>query len=577
MTSSGNDLLRDLVAQMEARYLDDRENLSMSQWIEQNTTLRGRPFSFKGYAWQRAIADDMHPDLSCLKLSQAGMTELQIRKILGWLKRTTAVSAIFTLPDLDLFKKVAQTRVKPIVDSDRAFNMEDDAKAIRSMSTIQLDRSFLYMTPCTEGSATSTPADALFHDELDLSDDAMIGLFRSRLQNSNYRITQRFSTPTFVGYGIDKAYSISDKHEYLCRCTSCGYRDNIPQFTREYVNLPGLPDDLSDLTLINREILKKLDLHNAYVVCKRCRAPLDLGDETQREWVPECPDSSSRGYRIRPFTTSRLDIPYIIQSLLYFSDHENMKGFFNTTLGEPYTSSDTRISEEEVVAVMDGPNTPDISRDQGVFLGADIGQICHLVLGTPSYGVFHFEQVHVNDLQARVEELLSQYNIIAGAVDRHPYTPTADMLREISQGRILPVEYRGVAPISFVKDAFETITHAQVNRTMMLDAVYRGIRRKTVRLCGYGDLRRLLIDQLRDLVRDEQPDKPAVHRKLSGNDHGAHAIGFLLQSMQLKAALDEMMIKDIRTTVGFFGINTEERRDEMLPMRRSGRSDLGMR
>ncbi|WP_204307082.1 hypothetical protein, partial [Klebsiella aerogenes] len=72
---------------------------------------------------------------------------------------------------------------------------------------------FGYITGTTEGEATSISADILMEDEVDLADQSMRSLFQSRLQGSLWKITQRFSTPTYLGYGIDAAYQASDKHE----------------------------------------------------------------------------------------------------------------------------------------------------------------------------------------------------------------------------------------------------------------------------------------------------------------------------------------------------------------------------
>jgi hypothetical protein len=199
----GNRYLDQLRLHMEERYSVDAETMSNSAWICANTTLRKRPFSFVGYEFQRAIADDMHPDFACEKCSQVGLTEVQIRKSLALLRRNSSLGLIFTLPNEDMYKRVAQTRLLPMVEEDRVFNPPADKKPTRSMSTIQIVDSFMYLLNCTEAAATGTPADILMHDELDISPQDKIGLFQSRLQRSRFKVTQRFSTPTFLDFGID--------------------------------------------------------------------------------------------------------------------------------------------------------------------------------------------------------------------------------------------------------------------------------------------------------------------------------------------------------------------------------------
>ncbi|TGR74085.1 hypothetical protein EN836_33470, partial [Mesorhizobium sp. M1C.F.Ca.ET.193.01.1.1] len=79
----------------------------MSDFICANTTLRKKPFSLKGYEFQRAIIDDLHLNLSVIKCSQVGLTEVQIRKFLSFLKRTNGVNGIFSLPNDEMYKRVS--------------------------------------------------------------------------------------------------------------------------------------------------------------------------------------------------------------------------------------------------------------------------------------------------------------------------------------------------------------------------------------------------------------------------------------------------------------------------------------
>ena len=79
-------------------------------------------------------------------------------------------------------------------------------------------------------------------------------------------------------------------------------------------------------------------------------------------------------------------------------------------------------------------SVPEIDKEAPSWLGIDIGQTCHLILGqgssTHRIAVALFEEVPIKDLIPRVQELLATYNVIGGACDRYPYTPTADELYE---------------------------------------------------------------------------------------------------------------------------------------------------
>lgn len=540
-----NDHLKELLARLQNRYSVDSLEMTMGDWLCSNTTLRGRPFSFKRYPFQRAIADDLHPNMDVIKPSQVGLSEIQVRKALAFLARNRGTTLIFTMPNEKMFERMSTTRILPIVKEEKVFNLETRSgeKPTRSRGLIQVGSSFMYVTGATEGDATSISADVVFNDEVDLTDQQMLALFNSRLQNSDWKINQRFSTPTFNNFGVDQGYQVSDSREYLCKCDACGHW-NLPIFTRAFVDIPGLPDDLEYLHEIDESLIDtgRLDLVNAQVVCERCRAPLDLGREENREWVAQFPSRTlARGYRVRPFSTDRLGPDYILAQLLKYKARDYIRGWYNTVLGEAFTGGNARLSDADINLCFTARSIrPDVDRSLPTWIGIDMGQTCHMVVGQgdsiETLHIVEFRTVPVEELLSVVEELLATYNVIGGAVDRHPYTPTADALWMLSQGRILPVEYRGQKEFNLIKDELdiETVRYAQANRTALLDEVARLVRQHRLRFSGYGQQKTTITEHLKDMVRDENPEKPATWVKLTGNDHYFHALAFLIGGLKLK-------------------------------------------
>lgn len=531
---------QEFLAILKGRYAHDKKDMSISDWMTANTTLNGRPFSFAMYPFQRRIADDLHPNMDVVKPSQVGMTEIQIRKILAWLMRNTGAKAIYTMPDDDMFKRISQGRVSPIVQKDQVFAARKGEKLIRNKDMIQLRDSWLYLTGASEGDATSISADMVMNDEVDLTDQEMLALFNSRLQNSIYKINQRFSTPTFHSFGIDKSYEESDQHEYLVKCDSCNHWQS-PQFERPWMHIEGLPDHIEDLTDIDDKIGQSLDIVNSYVCCEQCKNPLDLGREDNREWVSKFPSRThARGYRITPFSTSRLPPSYIITQLLQYKRREAIRRFHNTVLGRAYTGADERLTVEQIKRVMTSPGTREVGKDTPVRIGIDVGLTCHIVLvagsrRTNNLAVFHCAVVPYPKLRETVEQYLKNYNIVAGCVDRLPYTPSADELRDISGGRIMPVQYTGTKEISIVKVPEKTaVDHCQIDRTGAIDRAFGHIKRQELTISGYGRHDLMMVEHLRDMVREEEAEKAAVWKKLSGQDHFFHAISFGLMADRVR-------------------------------------------
>ncbi len=549
-----NPYIRDFRLQVRSRFAEDSDAMSMSEYIEKNTKLRKKQFSFQGYEFQRDIVDDMHRNMVVTKCSQIGLTEVQLRKFAAFLARTTAINGIFSLPDDNMMKRVSQTRFGPMIQEGKVFNLGFD-KPIRSIQLYQINQSFGYFTGNKESDATSINADFLFHDELDLSDQEMIALFQSRLQGSDYRITQSFSTPTFEGFGIDAGFKASDQHEYLLKCEKCNHH-NLPTFTPDHITIPGLPSDLNDLIEIDVDIAARLNLGEAYLRCDKCGSKLNLHDPSLRSWVPRHPGRLGRGYRVSPFCTPRLTIEYMIEQLLLYKQKDALRRFYNTVLGEPFNDSNARISEESILACMRSERKVDLGQEP-VFVGIDAGITCHIILihmGSKNPTIFDFRQVLADNLYDEIETILSTYNVIGGVMDRNPYTPLANDIRDLSDGRIVPVEYAGsptAAAVQIVTDELDNLSHIRANRTTMIDAVATAIRKRRIDMVGYQNQQHLIIQHLRDMVRIEKDDTSAVWQKLSGNDHYFHAIGYALYALRTNDALNYNSDQDERLNFGF--------------------------
>lgn len=563
-----SELLKNFNTKLERRFSKFYAGQTTSEWCAENTTLGGIPFSTKGYEFQNDILNDEHPNMDVIKCSQIGLTEIQIRKALAFVVRNRRVAAIFTLPDEKLFRRVAQTRILPMVQKDKVFNLEQDADSVRSMSIIQCEHSFLYVTGCTESDATSTAADAVFNDELDLSDQTMIALFQSRLQNSDLRINQRFSTPTFQSYGIDAGYKTSDQRRYMQKCDCCGHW-NWPEFNRKFCHFPDLPKHIEDLMELDDDAVNSMDLSQCYIRCEKCLKPL----QGERQWVATYPGrTQSRGYHVTPFSTERIGLAYVVDQLVKYKRRDFIRGFHNTVLGQTFSDARTQIPLECIEQAMSKGTAllGELPKGTPLALGLDMGQTCHLTIADAATGrnVMLMEAIPVAQVPDRLKFLKENYNIVAGAVDRLPYTPTADALRVMSKNVIMPVQYAETkdADISIKEDAYGIISHAAVNRTKILDEVANDFRNYVWSLSGYGHQKQIVIDHLRDMVRDEKPETLAKWIKLTGQDHYFHSLALLRAAIKMRPLVLEKQNEGVLEQWGFIDATVgQSRPNDGLP------------
>lgn len=511
---------------------NSKDKTSISEWVCENTTLSGRPFSFKRHAFQKQIMDDLHPDMSVIKLSQVGLTEVEIRKALAFLSMNQGRNLLYSFPDTKMRDRNSKTRFKPIIDRDFP-KLKDVSvgRETRSSDVMQLGDSFLFITGNSEGEATSTPVDVIFNDEVDLSDQEMLSLFKSRYQHSDLKIQQKFSTPTFNGFGIAQDYDVSDQHEFFYKCKSCNHW-HIPKYDLRHVKIPGLPRELESILDIDTVMAASLPLDYAENICPKCGKVIHLEDEEGREWVPTYPTRiHNRGYKVRPFSSPLLSIKYLVKTMADYTKKGHIRRGINTVLGEAYESSNARIEESDINAVAKSPYVPSTDGNP-VFIGIDMGLTCTICLYYQG-NLIYFKRVVLDALVTELDILFSKFNIKAGCIDRYPYTDTSNRIRDKYNGIIQPVVYAGTKDVEPKYEVDKTIQYYNINRTNSLDRVWVGIKRKEINLFGYQDDLEILTQHFRDMVRDDEAGKEPEWKKLNGNDHYFHAAGYAITAEKL--------------------------------------------
>lgn len=516
------------------KLVEQRTDSDMAEWVCNNTTIGGKPFSFNGFEFQRDIINDMHPNLCCKKLSQVGITEIQIRKMLGFMVINPGTRVIYSFPSSTLKDNNSRGRIRPVVDRDFPEDRLSPNKPIRNNDMIQIGSSFMYISNGSESDVTSTPADMVLNDEIDMGDSEFYSLVNSRLQASSWKIKQSFSTPTFSGYGISLEFQNSDQREYFVKCPHCG-EWQIPKYDLDSVYIPNLPDYIQRLTDIKEDLAVTLNLDDAYVRCTKCKKPLDLSDNAQREWIPRFPSRlHSRGYQIRPFSTNRLSIRYLVMTIADCIKKGHIRRAYNTVLGEEYKEGDVRIDEQSIRKCFKSQVVPPVSKDIPVYIGIDEGLTCHVVLYTEG-AVLAWLRVDPANLINKIKELDEKYNIVSGAIDRYPYTPLSNDIRDMTNGRIQPVVYGGSRAAEPKTEADKSVSYYLCNRTMALDTVKSAICNQQIDFYGYLDQDDIIVEHLRDMVReDTQPGRQPEWRKLNGNDHYFHALGYAMVAKQIK-------------------------------------------
>ena len=125
---SNNPYLQSLAEKVAEQKTDS----DIAEWVCNHTTLGGKPFSFKDHLYQKELINDMHPNMCCKKLSQVGMTEIQIRKVLAFMYMNPGTRVIYTFPNTILKENNSKTRIRPTVDTDFPDKGQDAERGVRN-------------------------------------------------------------------------------------------------------------------------------------------------------------------------------------------------------------------------------------------------------------------------------------------------------------------------------------------------------------------------------------------------------------------------------------------------------------
>jgi hypothetical protein len=102
------------------------------------------------------------------------------------------------------------------------------------------------------------------------------------------------------------------------------------------------------------------------------------------------------------------------------------------------------------------------------------------------------------------------------------------------------------------------------------------MKRTDITFDGYGNDKSIISLHLRDMVREEQPEKPTIWKKLTNNDHYFHALAYLLVAPELRELRDHVDKTDKRTSVIFGGATIKDKSnlDSLHGMTKSSKSKL---
>lgn len=524
----------------------------LPRWIEQNTTISGKPFSFKGHEYQQRIMLDESPEIVIRKSAQTGISEMSMRMVAGLIMIMPGSFRVgYTLPTATAATVYAKTRFTSVVSG--------SATLMAAMSTRDIDtadtktfgpgKEIYFKGAATGNAAISTTLDMLVHDEISFSDQEVIGDYHSRLIHSMYKWKVKLSTPTWPGDPIDEAFKASRRHWNFCKCNHCGHRF-LPDYY-EHVRIPGFDRHLDE---VSRENLHTLRYQEAQLLCPVCVKPVDLSP-ANREWVCENPDDKyiAAGYQVQPF-----DAPTVVtlsDLIIASTSYASKPKFRQFSLGRPSEDAESGLTDEDLNgAAVELVHSPFTTHQMGI----DLGLICHFTIGgldgEGKLGVVHRERVPLSKFRERYWALKAQYRVTVVVSDIQPYS---DLIMGLSSEdanlygasyvtrnglELFDVKVREEDPDA----ALMGVRQVQVNRNAMFDHLLAEYREGRVWTCKGNDWE-LYKAHMQDMKRASATlrngEFTSVWQKSSkGQDHYHHSLLYLSVAAMMRGVASQTLL-----------------------------------
>lgn len=153
------------------------------------------------------------------KATQVGISTLAMTKMFH-LASNWPVRIGYTLPRQQDTIDIVTTRIDPMIR--HSPYLREKLGVPDSTHAKQFGDSYLYFMELTV-EPRMIPLDALYVDEVDLSEPDNVDIVSNRMDASRWKLATYLSTPTIPNYGIHKFYNSSDMREWLVKCPKCNY------------------------------------------------------------------------------------------------------------------------------------------------------------------------------------------------------------------------------------------------------------------------------------------------------------------------------------------------------------------
>lgn len=382
------------------------EDISIHAWIQEHKLKneKGDRIEFKDHMFLFDPYTDTSPLQVTYKAAQIGYSVMACVKVF-YTASKLGLDIIYTMPtdqDVSIF---VGGKVNRLIRQNKILQEYTADKDTVEQKKVG-DQMIYFRGTFTKRAAISVTADLLVHDEVDFSDQEIIGDYESRLQHSKFAWRWYFGHPSAPGIGVSKYWDKSDQKHWFVKCSHCG--------EKQYLSWP-------DSICPERKIYQ----------CKKCKQEIYDDDRRQGEWIRKYKDKEFSGYWI-PLMIA----PWVTASkILEYYKEKTEEYFYNRVLGLPYVGSGNKVMQDDIL----GNLTKQINDQSGkIVIGVDTGIYLRFVVGNEQ-GIFYYGQCKS---YGEIEKLMKMFKNSIVVFDQGGDIVGVREMRDKYIGRVFLCHYR---------------------------------------------------------------------------------------------------------------------------------------
>ena len=503
-------------------------NKGILKWIQKNQvrTNKGIPIEFRDHGFLLGYVTDTHNRIVVRKCTQVGASFSTLVKLLH-LGDQAPITSIYVLPTSSEAKNFVLSKFDPMIERSPGLLAMVQKIVLRNQVLYNTvvkrigESYFFFRGAWNSHTAQSIDADAIVIDELDFQKPEIRSMWEERTEGSaSLNTIYWIGYPSIPNFGIEELYENSDKRMWFIQCPHCKKRQVLE-----------FPDNI--------------DMEKEIYVCKFCKGELSDDDRRKGIWKITNPGSDIHGYWINKLMAPWISASRIIERF----KKDAPKKFYNYTLGLPYISKETdltddiiqnaMVEEKELAVIKAGEDTK-------ILCGIDQGDIFHMLIAIAtqrSLVVIAAEQLRSEE---EVMRRLNYYKPDLVIMDMFPNRHTAkNLCKNYGSTKLYMAKERNWSQTAKQRTYWNlnrATSEVGIERTESIDAmmeyIMKGVvrfRRVIPRLLTLDKKDPGVIQQLKNLVPDTQERHGVMRRvyKAVGPEHYGHSLNFIVTAAHL--------------------------------------------